>query len=177
VKPAVTVPPAASPGSPDSKRIERSEFIPAAGTQRETAVPADRPVSPPIGPGPEGSAPKAALAPVDATPEVVTPPLRAIVVPTAPVHTGPTSVESWDEVSYVCKAEDTFKSLSAHYYQTEDYALALQLYNRNHPRASETLRRDGTLTIGETIYIPSGSVLEQRHGSVIPKTRTAPAPK
>jgi hypothetical protein len=106
-------------------------------------------------------------------PEVVTPALRATLTPTAPPSSIARTVESWDEVSYVWKTGDTFPSLSAHYYQTEDYAQALQLYNRNHPRASDTMHRDGTPNAGETIYIPSASILEQRHGALIPKTRSA----
>jgi hypothetical protein len=89
-------------------------------------------------------------------------------------------VKSWDETDYVCKAGDTYRSISAHFYLNEAYAEALQLYNRNHPRASDAMRRDGTLVPGETLYIPPSGILEERHSAVIPKpapaaTRPVPA--
>jgi hypothetical protein len=84
-------------------------------------------------------------------------------------------VKSWDETDYVCKAGDTYRSISAHFYLNEAYAEALQLYNRNHPRASDAMRRDGTLVPGETLYIPPSGILEERHSAVIPKPAPAAA--
>jgi hypothetical protein len=86
-------------------------------------------------------------------------------------------VLSWDELSYPCRAGDTFEKISAEHYQGRaDYAEALKLYNRNHPRASDVMRQQGVLTPGETVYIPPVFILEQRHGSAIPGAAPGAAP-
>jgi hypothetical protein len=85
-------------------------------------------------------------------------------------------VQSWDEVSYTCRPSDTYRGISARFYPSEDYAAALQLYNRNHPRASDTMRRDGTLVPGETLYIPPISLLEERYRAAIPRPSGAARP-
>src|SRR5262249_23287421 len=58
--------------------------------------------------------------------------------------------------------------------QTDAYAEALKLWNRNHPRASDAMRADGTLQPGDTIYVPPGRILEKRHGALIPKLTPLP---
>ncbi len=79
-------------------------------------------------------------------------------------------MDSWDEKVYVWTKGDSFGSVSQRFYKTEDYAAALQMYNRSHPRASSALRRDGTVAEGDKIYIPEDSrILEKRHADAIVK--------
>jgi hypothetical protein len=68
-------------------------------------------------------------------------------------------------------AADNFQTLSRDYYSNEAYAKALQLWNQNHPRASDAMARDGTLTPGEKVFIPPASQLEQHYGSLIPNLK------
>jgi hypothetical protein len=84
------------------------------------------------------------------------------------------SVDSYDEISRKVTPGDTYRALSREYYQSEGYAEALQLFNRNHPRASPASQRDGSLVPGDTVYIPPVKILEQRHGAVIPGAQTKP---
>jgi hypothetical protein len=100
---------------------------------------------------------------------VATPIPVAVASSTRPAALLPPQVISFDEMAYTCKDKDTYSALSKAYYQTENYAAALQLYNRNHARASDTMRRDGALVPGDTIYLPPARILEERHGAVIPK--------
>src|SRR5262249_40436666 len=82
-------------------------------------------------------------------------------------------VESFDEVAYTCKPEDTYAKISLRYYGTEDYGAALQKFNHRHARASEAMRRDGAILPGETVFIPPANVLERRHADAIPKKSAA----
>jgi hypothetical protein len=98
--------------------------------------------------------------------------LDSTAVPLRPSPARPV-VESFDEVAYTCKPEDTYAKISLRYYGTEDYAAALQKFNHHHARASEAVRRDGAILPGETIFIPPANVLERRHADAIPPKRSA----
>ena len=76
-------------------------------------------------------------------------------------------VDSWDERTYVVRKDDTFAAVSQSFYKTEDYGAALEMYNRNHPRASASLRSKGTLAEGDKIYIPEQRILEKRHADLV----------
>jgi hypothetical protein len=90
-------------------------------------------------------------------------------------------VESFDEETYRPRPDDNFASISKKYYQSDKYAQALLLFNREHPRAGESLRRDPPDLTGQAVYIPPIHVLEKRHGNVIegytPATNPVPAPR
>jgi hypothetical protein len=74
----------------------------------------------------------------------------------------------------VAKPGDTFAAISQSEYKTEDYAKALEMYNRNHPRAGDAMRRDGTMAPGDRIYLPPSPVLEKRHADVIVRSKPKP---
>ena len=89
---------------------------------------------------------------------------------------GGTQVESYDEDTYVCKATDTFASISQAVYRTEIYGQALLLFNRNHPLATENVRRDPpVIQAGQPIYIPPMQILRKYYGSAIAETGASPA--
>jgi hypothetical protein len=84
---------------------------------------------------------------------------------------GGTQVESYDEDTYVCKATDTFASISQAVYRTEIYGQALLLFNRNHPLATENVRRDPpVIQAGQPIYIPPMEILRKYYASAIAET-------
>ncbi len=83
-------------------------------------------------------------------------------------------MDSWDERTYVWKKDDSFAAVSQGAYNSEDYAAALEMYNRNHPRASATLRSKGAVSEGEKIYIPPSSILEKRHADAIARGKPRP---
>ena len=87
---------------------------------------------------------------------------------TAPGRTPAAQVDSYDEETHLCKAGDTFAAISMKYYQTEKYAQALLLFNRNHPRATAGVRQDPPLLMaGQPVYIPPLRVLEKRYATAI----------
>ena len=59
------------------------------------------------------------------------------VRPTMPQPPAYPNVDSWDEKTYVCKPGDDFAAIAEPAYPGHgpEYAAALQMYNRNHPRA------------------------------------------
>ena len=78
-------------------------------------------------------------------------------------------VDSYDEETYLCKQGDRFEDISMKFYQTEKYAQALLLFNRNHPRAIAAVRQDPpTLAVGQAVYIPPLRVLEKQYATAIP---------
>jgi hypothetical protein len=89
-------------------------------------------------------------------------------------------VESYDEETYRPRPDDTFASISKRFYQSDRYAQALLLFNREHPRAAEGIRRDPPAISGQAVYIPPIHVLERRHADVIqgaePPPPSAPSP-
>jgi hypothetical protein len=103
-------------------------------------------------------APSQAVKPV-IPPLVVKAPADESVQTTAP---GSAEVESYDEEAYACKANDTFRSISLAYYHTDRYERALQLFNRNHPLATQALRQDTViLQPGLNVYIPPKRILDK----------------
>jgi len=82
-------------------------------------------------------------------------------------------VESYDESTYTSKANDTFRIISQEFYHTDQYERALLLFNRNHPLATDVLRKDPpALQAGQPIYIPPARILEKYYGA--PASNTAP---
>jgi hypothetical protein len=106
-------------------------------------------------------------------PLVVKAPSDESVQTTAP---GSADVESYDEESYPCKGNDTFRSISLAYYHTDRYERALQLFNRNHPLAAEALRQDTVvLQSGLNVYIPPKRILDKYYvgAAAVPAKGTA----
>jgi hypothetical protein len=101
-------------------------------------------------------------------------------LPVRPLSTGQeslsTQVVSYEEVRRAVRAGDNYESLSKEYYNSEGYAKALQLWNQNHPRASDVMARDGSLVPGEKIFIPPAAQLEQHYAQVITSPKIAPRP-
>jgi hypothetical protein len=153
--PSVTMPPLTPPPAGGN--------VPLTG--RETPAPAP-------GAGARSSNPP----PIGTPATAETPPLmvglESTAVPLRPSPANPV-VESFDEVTYTCKPEDTYAKISLQYYGTEEYGAALQKFNHRHARASEAVRRDGAIVPGEKIFIPPANVLERRHADAIPKKPAA----
>ncbi len=85
-------------------------------------------------------------------------------------------VESYDEETYRCKANDTFRSISSLFYLTDKYERALQQFNRDHPLAIDLVRQNtGVLPAGQPIYIPPAHILEKKYAAFILQ-QTAPPP-
>jgi nucleoid-associated protein YgaU len=71
-------------------------------------------------------------------------------------------VESYDEETYQCASNDSFRSISLAYYHTDKYEKALQLFNRNHPLAADPLKQDAVaLQAGLSVYIPPKRILDK----------------
>jgi hypothetical protein len=148
-------PPAAIPPPGGSWRPVRNTPVPPrAGTSRPA------PGAAPLSRGP---------AKLGGGPELVTPPLRAMPVHPSPPAGAPIRprVRSWDEIRHVCKQGESYRSVSRHYFLSEDFAMALQLYNQHHPLTTEPVRRNAMLIPGEVIFIPAEKVLEERYGAVL----------
>jgi len=62
------------------------------------------------------------------------------------------------------------------YYNTDKYAKALQLFNRDHPQASEAIKHDDALQPGEAVYIPPAGVLQKRYPTATPAPVVSVAP-
>jgi hypothetical protein len=105
----------------------------------------------------------------------LTPPIAAGVVPRPIAGTAASNsqVDAWDEVTHLCKPGDTYEKISARYYQTEDYAAALQQFNHQHGRTSDAVKRDGPVP-GDTVFIPPSSVLERKFGTALPAKAAPP---
>ena len=97
--------------------------------------------------------------------------------PSAPANSGP-QVESYDEDTYTCRANDTFRSISQAVYRTDAYDQALLLFNRNHPLANEAIKQNPPLLqSGQPIYIPPLQILRKYYAASIPENNnSAPAP-
>jgi hypothetical protein len=185
--PPLPAPPPAPP-SPSSQPLENEPPPHLKDTVPPPAVVAPLPPQPtPIKPEPPVSAPESPSAKQDKVTVVIpapTGPTRAEPPPLAstpaprPVAVTPPSgaplVDSWDERTYTAKSGDTFAAISQSEYKTEDYAKALEMYNRNHPRAGDAMRRDGAIALGDRIYIPPSPVLEKRHADVIVRSKPKP---
>ncbi len=118
------------------------------------------------------------LPPVGAPVAGTSPPIAVPMPPGAtPVAASRTpQVESYDEETYMCRANDSFEEVSARVYSSKDYARALMLFNRNHPRATAALQKDPpVLAEGQPLYIPPIRILEKQYASAIPGYKP-PAP-
>jgi hypothetical protein len=107
------------------------------------------------------------------------PAVNPIVAPTVPVAAasaaaGPPQVESYDEDTYTCKANDTFRSVSQAVYQTDAYDQALLLFNRNHPLANDSIKQNPPqLQAGQPIYIPPLRILRKYYAASTPEVKDA----
>jgi hypothetical protein len=96
--------------------------------------------------------------------------LAALTPPTnvAPAPSGAPDVESYDEETYTWRPADSFRAISQGYYHSETYERALLLFNRNHPLATDAVRRDPPVVqAGQPIYIPPARILEKYYASAI----------
>jgi nucleoid-associated protein YgaU len=77
-------------------------------------------------------------------------------------------VESYDEDTHVCRANETLRTISQTYYQSDRYERALLLFNRNHPLATESIRQDPPqLAPGQKVYVPPARILEKYYASAL----------
>lgn len=84
---------------------------------------------------------------------------------------------SYDEQTYRCKPNDTFRSISTQFYLSEKYERALLLFNRSHAMANDNIKHDPPiLNPGQNVFIPQLKILEQRYASVIPDLTPLPPP-
>jgi hypothetical protein len=85
-------------------------------------------------------------------------------------------VNSYDEDTYTCKAEDmSFAALSKRFYHSPDYAQALLRYNREHPLRSEEFGGPAPqLRPGTQVRIPAVALLETRYPEAIPNLKPLP---
>lgn len=84
-------------------------------------------------------------------------------------------VESYDEETYRCKANDTFRSISSMFYLTDKYERALQQFNRDHPLATDLVRQNsGVLPAGQPMYIPPAHILEKKYAAFVLQQTAAP---
>jgi hypothetical protein len=80
-------------------------------------------------------------------------------------------VDSYDEETYHCRANDNFRTISTQFYRTDKYGQALWLFNRNHPLATDMVRQDPpVLQPGQQVYIPPIRILEKYYSSAITET-------
>jgi hypothetical protein len=98
--------------------------------------------------------------------------IPAVAAPTSPSDgVRQAGVESYDEVTYVCRPNDTFRTISKLFFQTEKYERALALFNRAHPLAIDALRQNPPLLRpGDSVYIPEQRILDKNYQSVIDET-------
>jgi hypothetical protein len=86
-------------------------------------------------------------------------------------------VKVFDEVEHVCRANETFESLSKQYYMgSPSYAKALQRHNQQHPRANDRMAKTGQIVPGEKVFIPQAYILEQGYPDTISKQATSTPP-
>lgn len=87
-------------------------------------------------------------------------------------------VESYDEETHVCRAGETFESISEQYYRTRKYDRALLAFNRNHPRAPEAVRLEPPQVVdGMPVFIPPARILDRQAtpaSGVIPAAASMP---
>ena len=118
--------------------------------------------------------------PLGARAEAVSPPIAAPtpdkIIPVAAQTTTVAQADSWDEETYTCRANDTFKGISQQFYHSDRYDRALLLFNRNHPLAADWIRQDPpTPAAGQPVYIPPAHILEKRYAAAIPGLSSLPA--
>jgi len=127
--------------------------------------------SPSTSPASNEGSPIRTHSPLGAPIPVVSP----MVAPMLPANTSLASapqVESYDEDTYTCRANDTFRSISQAVYRTEAYDQALLLFNRNHPLAGDALRQSPPLLQpGQPVFIPPLQILRKYYAASISDTR------
>jgi hypothetical protein len=102
----------------------------------------------------------------------VAPPIKLPDMRSAqPLASAKPQVVSYDERTLTLAAGDTYESLSLTYYNTKDYAQALQTWNQSHPRTSAALHQDGRLTPGDRIFLPPAEILQKNYPEAIPDKR------
>jgi hypothetical protein len=154
-------PPNGSRATPTPNLVAQGTTLPDAATQ---------------GPQADTSRP-----PLGAAATAGTAPIAVPMPPSASTDTAP-HVESYDEEMYRCQADDVvgpdpFAVLSKRYYQSEKYARALALYNRNHPQVGDGIRSDPPVArVGDAVFIPPLRILEARYANAIPASTPAAAP-
>jgi hypothetical protein len=85
-------------------------------------------------------------------------------------------VDSYDEETYHCRANDTFRTISQEFYRTDKYERALMLFNRSHPLATDAVRQDPPrLQAGQPVYVPPARILERYYPAAIADGTTSPA--
>jgi nucleoid-associated protein YgaU len=103
------------------------------------------------------------------TPLPAVSPIVAPALPPSAASSASPQVESYDEDTYTCKANDTFRSISQAVYRTDAYDQALLLFNRNHPLANEAIKQNPPLLqAGQPIYIPPLQILRKYYAASIP---------
>lgn len=143
-------PPSTVGGTPSPAAVTPPSNLATAGAAPEQGLPEPRRDMPPIGAKATASSPPIAIPVPQGSPNAAAP-----------------YVESYDEVTYRSKAGDTFASISKEQYNSDVYASALLMYNRNHPQnqgpAADNLRRDQpVLQPGQPVYIPPMRILEKQ---------------
>jgi nucleoid-associated protein YgaU len=106
----------------------------------------------------------------------ITPPPPAVAArPSTPI--GAPQVESYDEETYRCQPNDSFRSISRLKYGSESYERALLLFNRSHPQAGDDFQQDPpTLRPGQAVYVPPLPILIKYFGAVGPDGATPAGP-
>jgi nucleoid-associated protein YgaU len=85
-------------------------------------------------------------------------------------------VESYDEEIYLCRAGDTLETICQRYYQSDGYARALLLFNRNHPRPASGVAKDPPdLREGQPVYIPPPHILDKYYAYAVTGQKTSAA--
>jgi LysM repeat protein len=140
-----------------------------------TLLPAALPPQPAPQPQP------AALPPIGSAVGNTTPPIRLPeAMPAKPLAPAAqpvtTQVISYEEMRHTLAPGETYESLSKQFYNSDAYAKALQMWNQNHPRASDAMARDGSIVPGEKLFVPPVEQLEQHYAAVIPNLKAAPRP-
>jgi hypothetical protein len=168
-----------------------SSSVGSAGKGVPAPSPATTTAPNPSAPGPPPSSPSSSLAadspgrpppPLGAAAQAASPRISIPAVPKSPQTPigGNPQVESYDENTYTCKANDTFRTISQAVYHSDQYEHALKLFNRNHPLADSALQQDPpVLRAGLPVYIPPVRILEKYYGAPVlesPPRSPAPAP-
>jgi hypothetical protein len=114
--------------------------------------------------------------PVGATPRAIAPAIQAGAPPIPRADT-PAVAKSYSVTRHVFQAGDTFASVCKQYYGREDFAAALQAFNRveSHRCGSPALAADGKLSAGDVVYVPMLAALESEAAGYLPRPEATPA--
>jgi hypothetical protein len=98
-------------------------------------------------------------------------PTPVIVPAVAPASSEPgdiTQAVSYDVQPHICQPNDTFRSISQAYFQSDKYERALLAFNRNYPVIDEAVRQSlPALREGQKLFIPPARILEKYYSSLI----------